>query len=695
MSAGQFTSISAEPIATGIYKLIHRATYVGRAGFLPANTAVALTYFRSDISPALNDFGATVSIEAPHLAKFFGVVPLSKVGFPLCVVAELAAFGALPKFLDQKGVTLSLDHMQTMALQAGQGLAALNGQRIVHGDVGAANVLVFAFDEKHASKTLVKLSGFGMVRAAARIVVLDGPEASMDHVLLPADGALPLSVAHSAPESLRNQIFYYASDVWSFAVLTWQLLTGCKKALYPDVVTCDSMLQHLAAGHRLSCPPTCPPRLYTLLLQCWREKRSERPSLREVLAEIGHIQEVTQLEQATAAERLKLQEWKTRAAREQQLMEEERAASALSAWRELQMCKALTAREKQRMQEEQAASARSAQFELEKWKAMTAREQRRAEEAQAASAAAEDRLRRLQTAQQSWCKPGFEWWTGGIALTSALDNELQYVSKNGAAWANVRQWSDRPHACRLARAVEELIAANSERSTLQVQLESLTLCKNQSLITSFNERLARLHTQKVSASSYSVFGGKWSPGPDDAEKQRLYSRLQRLFVHTSMTGGTKVALMWHGAQSDAAADVILQTGISSCVNSGDSGFFGHGVYLTPEAAYAAFYSNKAPFVRPARGTTCTLVLCAVCLVNPYPLTRGADYAPDSEISYYHFNHDTDDVGKALKAGFDAHFVGVTPGYQAAPRVADAIYHELVVRDEQQVLPFAKLVVRVK
>ena len=55
--------------------------------------------------------------------------------------------------------------------------------------------------------------------------------------------------------------------------------------------------------------------------------------------------------------------------------------------------------------------------------------------------------------------------------------------------------------------------------------------------------------------------------------------------------GASVGLFWHGCPAGVADD-ICATGLSDRVLSDDHGWFGKGVYLTPQAAYAAFYANN-------------------------------------------------------------------------------------------------------
>lgn len=203
-----------------------------------------------------------------------------------------------------------------------------------------------------------------------------------------------------------------------------------------------------------------------------------------------------------------------------------------------------------------------------------------------------------------------------------------------------------------------------------------------------------------------LFNDRWDHPADVTDKKAVFAQLESLFVDTDVAfgpGAVKVVLMWHGVKFDGTADDICATGLSSQVSGADQGFFGKGVYLTPEAEYAAFYANGQQ--RPERGKTYTLLLCAVCVANPYPVTRSADYTLDGaagaaggeSVSRFHYNYGAQGTAKALYQGYDAHFMAINTntGHQAATNVADADYYELVLASDDQVLPFAKVVVRIK
>ena len=112
----------------------------------------------------------------------------------------------------------------------------------------------------------------------------------------------------------------------------------------------------------------------------------------------------------------------------------------------------------------------------------------------------------------------------------------------------------------------------------------------------------------------------------------------------------------------------------------DQGYFGSGVYSSPQASYAALYPTKLAAVDPNGRGEHVMVLCFVAVNKVYPITRGVDYQGAS----CKFN------GRPMASTFDAHVVEVDPqlGYQArkANEHPKDLRQELVVKDASQMLP---------
>ena len=90
--------------------------------------------------------------------------------------------------------------------------------------------------------------------------------------------------------------FTSKSDVWSFAVTLWEILTLARRRpfdrLSDDEVLANCRRQHAAAtavqgspsaaSMTLDQPNNCPPEIYDLMLECWRADARRRPTFHEM-----------------------------------------------------------------------------------------------------------------------------------------------------------------------------------------------------------------------------------------------------------------------------------------------------------------------------------------------------------------------------------------------------------------------------
>jgi serine/threonine protein kinase/Leucine-rich repeat (LRR) protein len=119
----------------------------------------------------------------------------------------------------------------------------------------------------------------------------------------------------------------------------------------------------------------------------------------------------------------------------------------------------------------------------------------------------------------------------------------------------------------------------------------------------------------------------------------------------SNDGRSQIVFAWHGTP-ETNIDAVCRDGLRR-LPSRDHGFFGIGVYLAMEAAYARPYARATSDQDPA-----TLILYACSVSQVYPVTVEADYrTPTEDLSRDDFGMSRF-YGKPLEAKFDAHFVPV-------------------------------------
>jgi len=84
-----------------------------------------------------------------------------------------------------------------------------------------------------------------------------------------------------------QSIYTIRGDVWSFAVTVWEILTlGSERPLSSlsdeQVVANSALARRGAVTARPARPPTCPPEMYDLLVECWNADEHRRPTFREI-----------------------------------------------------------------------------------------------------------------------------------------------------------------------------------------------------------------------------------------------------------------------------------------------------------------------------------------------------------------------------------------------------------------------------
>ncbi|XP_073879611.1 mitogen-activated protein kinase kinase kinase 10 isoform X2 [Macaca fascicularis] len=193
----------------------------------------------------------------------------------LCLVMEYARGGALSRVLAGRRVPPHV--LVNWAVQVARGMNYLhNGAPvpIIHRDLKSINILILEAIENHnLADTVLKITDFGLAREWHKTTKMS------------AAG----TYAWMAPEVIRLSLFSKSSDVWSFGVLLWELLTG--EVPYREI---DALaVAYGVAMNKLTLPipSTCPEPFARLLEECWDPDPHGRPDFGSILKRLEVIEQ--------------------------------------------------------------------------------------------------------------------------------------------------------------------------------------------------------------------------------------------------------------------------------------------------------------------------------------------------------------------------------------------------------------------
>ncbi|OAD57019.1 Proto-oncogene tyrosine-protein kinase receptor Ret, partial [Eufriesea mexicana] len=240
----------------------------------------------SELADLLSEYQLLKEAQHPNVIRLLGAC--TTPGAPVYLIIEFAEFGSLRNYLRRSrhlesearaGGCLSLSNVLvgetngtsvytvtprdilSFAWQISKGMAYLADIKLVHRDLAARNVLL-------AAEKVCKISDFGLTRD----VYED------DAYLKRSKGRVP--VKWMAPESLADHVYTSKSDVWSFGILLWELVT-LGASPYPGVDV-HNLYNLLKAGYRMERPANCSQQLYKLMMSCWHQEPTMRPSFKEL-----------------------------------------------------------------------------------------------------------------------------------------------------------------------------------------------------------------------------------------------------------------------------------------------------------------------------------------------------------------------------------------------------------------------------
>uniref|UniRef100_A0A671SRQ6 Receptor protein-tyrosine kinase n=1 Tax=Sinocyclocheilus anshuiensis TaxID=1608454 RepID=A0A671SRQ6_9TELE len=228
---------------------------------------VAIKVLRENTSPKANkeildEAYVMAGVASPYVCRLLGICLTSTVQ----LVTQLMPYGCLLEYVRENKDRIGSQYLLNWCVQIAKGMSYLEDVRLVHRDLAARNVLV-------KNPNHVKITDFGL----ARLLDIDEKEYHAD------GGKVPIK--WMALESILHRKFTHQSDVWSYGVTVWELMTFGMKPY--DQIPAREIPDLLERGERLPQPFNCTEDVYMIMVKCWMIDPESRPRFKELVDEFN------------------------------------------------------------------------------------------------------------------------------------------------------------------------------------------------------------------------------------------------------------------------------------------------------------------------------------------------------------------------------------------------------------------------
>ncbi|XP_065819345.1 ephrin type-B receptor 4a [Labrus bergylta] len=218
------------------------------------------------------DFLSEASImgqfQHPNIIHLEGIITAS---CPVMILTEFMENGALDSFLRLNDSQFTPIQLVGMLRGIASGMKYLAEMSYVHRDLAARNILI-------NSNLVCKVSDFGLSRFLQ--------ENSSDPTYTSSLGG-KIPIRWTAPEAIAFRKFTSASDVWSYGIVMWEVMSFGERP-YWDMSNQD-VINAIEQDYRLPPPPDCPTHLHQLMLDCWQKDRSARPRFADLVSALDKL----------------------------------------------------------------------------------------------------------------------------------------------------------------------------------------------------------------------------------------------------------------------------------------------------------------------------------------------------------------------------------------------------------------------
>ncbi|XP_034440903.1 receptor tyrosine-protein kinase erbB-3a [Hippoglossus hippoglossus] len=254
-------------LGNGVFGSVHKGIWIPEGDTVKLPVAIKTIHDRMGRQTfnGLTDHMLTMgSLDHINVVRILGICP----GSSLQLVSQLSGQGSLLEHVKNRKNNLSPQRLLNWCVQIAKGMYYLEENRMVHRNLAARNVLL-------KSNYTVQISDYGI----ADLLYPDDKKYFFNEFKTP--------IKWMALESILFRRYTHQSDVWSYGVTIWEMMsygvepyTTMRPQEVPDL---------LEKGERLSQPQTCTIDVYMVMVKCWMIDENVRPTFKELANEFTRM----------------------------------------------------------------------------------------------------------------------------------------------------------------------------------------------------------------------------------------------------------------------------------------------------------------------------------------------------------------------------------------------------------------------
>ncbi|XP_029287336.1 LOW QUALITY PROTEIN: receptor tyrosine-protein kinase erbB-3a [Cottoperca gobio] len=254
-------------LGNGVFGSVHKGIWIPEGDTVKLPVAIKTIHDRNGRQTfyELTDHMMTIgSMDHINVVRTLGICP----GASLQLVTQLSGQGSLLEHVRNNKNKLSPQRLLNWCVQIAKGMYYLEENRLVHRNLAARNVLL-------KNNYTAQISDYGI----ADLLYSDDKKYFYNEVKTP--------IKWMALESILFRKYTHQSDVWSYGVTVWEMMsngvepyTTMRPQDVPDL---------LEKGERLSQPQICTIDVYMVMVKCWMIDENVRPTFKELANEFTRM----------------------------------------------------------------------------------------------------------------------------------------------------------------------------------------------------------------------------------------------------------------------------------------------------------------------------------------------------------------------------------------------------------------------